>query len=642
MKENFKKANKGKNNIISKILELLPPDSGVVRIEYEGPRVAIYTQNPLPFLTDTFRISDIVKTIKKRVIIKVDERLRKDENEAKMILFEKIPKQAEVTSIVFDQALGEIIVEAKKPQYLMPDHGFDINKLIHEIGWRIRIRKASPIPSQSMQQVYYTMELTEKERTTFLRKVGERTFKERVVERDEIRITALGGFMEVGRSALLVETSESKILIDCGINPGSKEPHEMYPRLDLANISLEDIDAVIISHAHLDHTGFLPILFKFGYDGPVYCTEPTLPLTTLLLTDAIKVASAEGNRQPYDMNDIRKFISHCITLPYGLVTDITSDVKLTFNNAGHILGSATVHLHIGECTHNILYTGDYKFSKTMLLPPAAYTYPRVETLITESTYGAKQDVMPTREETERMFIKAVNDVIERGGKVLIPVPAVGRAQELLLVLNEFIQKGELKETTIFIEGMIKEATAIHLSFPEYLTKELKTRIVENDENPFISEYFTIIEHPSQREEVMAPGPTIIVATSGMLEGGPSVQYFMELAGEEKNKVLFVSYQVAGTLGRRVLDGAKQVSLVDSSGKIRVIDVKCEIQRIEGFSGHSDYNQLLSFVSKFKGKVQRVIVNHGERKKVENLASVIQRIYRIPAFQLDIGDSMKLL
>lgn len=637
-----KESRKPRRNIISKILELLPPDSGVVRIEYEGPRVAIYTEKPLLFLTDTFRISDIVKTIKKRVIIKVDERLRKDENEARMILFGNIPKRAEVVNVVFDQALGEVILEAKKPQYLAPEHGFDVNKLIDEIGWRIRIRKASPIPSQSIQQVYYTMKSTEKERTVFLRRIGERTFKERIMERDEIRITALGGFKEVGRSAILVETLESKILVDCGINPGSKEPYEMHPRLDLANISLEDIDAVVISHAHLDHTGFLPILFKFGYDGPVYCTEPTLPLTTLLLTDAIKVASAEGEKQLYDMNDVRKFISHCITLSYGLVTDITSDVKLVFNNAGHILGSATVHLHIGEGTHNIVYTGDYKFDKTRLFPPATYIYPRVETLITESTYGAKQDVMPPRAETEKMFIQAINDVIKRGGKVLIPVPAVGRAQELLLVLNEFIQKGELVETTIFIEGMIKEATAIHLSFPEYLTKELKTKIIENGENPFISEYFTIIEHPDQREEVTAPGSAIIIATSGMLEGGPSVQYFMELAGEEKNKILFVSYQVPGTLGRRVLDGAKQVSLLDSNGKIKVVDVKCEIQRIEGFSGHSDYNQLLRFVSRFRGKVHRVIVNHGERKKVENLATMIHRLYRVPTLQPNIGDSIKLL
>ncbi len=629
-------------NVINKILELLPPNSGVVRIEYEGPRIALYTQNPLIFLNNSVIISDIVKTIKKRIVIKVDEKKRKDENEARLILLDKIPKEAEVSTMLFDEALGEVIIEVKNPHLLSPDKGFNVNEIVNEIGWRIRIKKASPIPSQSIQHVYYTLKTTEQERKAFLRSVGEQIFRDRLTGRNEIRITALGGFKEVGRSAILVETLESKILIDCGINPGAKEPHEMYPRFDLIDLSLEDIDAVIISHAHLDHTGFLPVLFKFGYEGPVYCTEPTLSLTTLLLTDAIKVATMEGERYLYDMNDVRKFISHCITLPYGLVTDITSDVKLVLNNAGHILGSATIHLHIGEGAHNIVYTGDYKFDRTRLFPPATYIYPRVETLITESTYGAKSDIMPSRDETEKMFINAINEVIREGGKVLIPVPAVGRAQELLLVLNEFIQKKELIETTIFIEGMIKEATAIHLSFPEYLTKELRTRIVDQGENPFLSEYFTIIEHPDQREEAMAPGPAIIIATSGMLEGGPSVQYFMEMAGNEKNKILFVSYQVPGTLGRRVLDGARQVSLLDENGKIRVVDIKCKVQKIEGFSGHSDYNQLIRFVSKLRGKVHRVIVNHGERKKVENLANAISRFLGIPTLQPNIGDSIKLL
>jgi hypothetical protein len=637
-----KTINKEPKNLITKVLELLPPDAEVVRIEFEGPRLALYTKNPLAFLSNNYLISDIVKTLKKRIIIKVDEKQRKEENKAKTMLYKKIPNKAEVLNLVFDGALGEVIIEVRNPHLLTPENGFDVNRIIDEIGWRVKIRKASPIPSQSLQQVYYTLKATEEQRTSFLRSVGERIFRERILEKNEVRITALGGFKEVGRSAILIETLESKVLVDCGLNPGAKGPLEMYPRLDLADLSLDDLDAVIISHAHLDHTGFIPVLFKYGYEGPVYCTEPTLPLTTLLLTDAIKVASMEGGQHMYDMNDVRAFISHCITLPYGLVTDITTDVKLVLNNAGHILGSATVHLHIGEGAYNIVYTGDYKFDRSRLFPPATFNYPRVEALITESTYGAKSDIMPPREETEKLFIHSINEVIKEGGKVLIPVPAVGRAQEILLVLNEFIRRRELLETTIFIEGMIKEATAIHLSFPEYLTKELRTKIMDNDENPFLTEYFTIIEHPDHREEAKAPGPAIIIATSGMLEGGPSVQYFMDLAEDKKNKILFVSYQVPGTLGRRVLNGAKQVSLLNEDGKIKVVNVNCKVEKVEGFSGHSDYNQIIKFVAKFRNKAHRVIVNHGERKKVENVAIAVHRILGIPTLHPSIGDSIKLL
>ena len=148
----------------------------------------------------------------------------------------------------------------------------------------------------------------------------------------------LGAFEEVGRSSIIVSTSESKLLLDCGIHPGSKNAWDAFPRLDWADIELDELDAVIISHAHLDHTGFLPALFKYGYDGPVYCTEPTLPLMTLLQGDMVKIGQLEGGRLVYDHRDIKEVIKHTITVPYGLVTDVAPDVKLVFNNAGHILG----------------------------------------------------------------------------------------------------------------------------------------------------------------------------------------------------------------------------------------------------------------------------------------------------------------
>jgi len=512
---------------------------------------------------------------------------------------------------------------------------------MEQTGWKIKVRKAPHLTSTAIQNVNFALKSGNAVRELFLRYLGESIFRPRLTSSEQVTIKTLGAFQEVGRSCLLMETSESKVLLDCGIHPGARNNWDAYPRLDWADVGLEEIDGVIISHSHLDHMGFLPALYKFGYDGPVYCSEPTLPLMTLLQNDFVKIANIEGGRVIYDQKDIRDVIQHAITLPYGMVTDISPDIKLVLNNAGHILGSSTVHLHIGEGAHNVVYSGDYKYGRTLLLDSATWNYPRVETLITESTYGAKEDIMPLREEVEMNFVNAINGTLKDGGKVLIPIPAVGRAQEILLVIDRYMKNKALVETPVFIEGMISEATAIHVSYADYLSRELRTMMLDEGTNPFLSEYFTAIEHPSNREEALREGPAIIMATSGMLEGGPVLEYFGSIAPNEKNKMLFVSYQVQGTLGRRVLDGSSQASLMEQNGKIKIVDVRCKVQKVEGFSGHSDYNQIIRFIGKLRPKIQQVIVNHGEKRKVENLAYAIQRIYRVPAIHPAVQEAIRL-
>jgi uncharacterized protein len=276
-----------------------------------------------------------------------------------------------------------------------------------------------------------------------------------------------------------------------------------------------------------------------------------------------------------------------------------------------------------------------------LLEPAFLNYPRVETLITECTYGTKEDIMPPRDQVENNFVNVLNQTLRQGGKVLIPIPAVGRAQEIILVINEYMRQRKLVEAPVFIEGMISEATAIHIAFPEYLSRDLKYKILEEDANPFASDYFTVVEHPSNREEALREGGAIIMATSGMLEGGPVIEYFSQLAGEERNRVLFVSYQVQGTLGRRVLDGSKQVSLLGEGGKIRIVDVRCQVNRIEGFSGHSDYNQIFRFVQRLRPKLQQVFVNHGERRKCETISYALSRMLKLPVLHPSIEEAIKI-
>jgi predicted metal-dependent RNase len=175
-----------------------------------------------------------------------------------------------------------------------------------------------------------------------------------------------GGVQEVGRSAFLVQTRESSILLDCGINPGSSKPFEAFPRFDHPAFEIDSLDAVVISHAHLDHCGLVPFLYKYGYDGPVTVLLPTSNLMTLLQLDYLDVASKQGIIPPYDQKDVRECVLHTIPLRYGVVTDIAPDMRLTLHNAGHILGSSIIHLHIGEGLHNIVYTGDYKYARTML------------------------------------------------------------------------------------------------------------------------------------------------------------------------------------------------------------------------------------------------------------------------------------
>ena len=627
--------------MMSTILHGIPADAQITRIEYEGPRIALYTKNPSYLHKNSYVISEIVNTLKKRVVTRTEKSIRKPESDARKVLEGIVPPEAGASTYFFDDALGEITIEASNPRLLSQDAGFDLGNAMEKTGWKVKVRKAPHVPSTAIQNIYYTMKAESDTREKFYRELGEAIFRPRLTSTEHVTIKTLGAFQEVGRSCLLVETAESKILLDCGIHPGSRYAWDAYPRLDWGDVSPGEIDAIVISHSHLDHMGFLPAMYKYGYDGPVYCTEPTLPLMSLLQNDFVKIAQIEGGRLVYDQKDIRDEVAHAITLPYGLVTDISPDIKLVFNNAGHILGSATVHLHIGDGAHNIVYTGDYKYGRTQLFDSATWNYPRVETLITESTYGAKEDIMPIREEVEMNFVNAINQVLKSGGKVLIPIPAVGRAQEILLVIDQYMKSKVLVEAPVFIEGMISEATAIHVSYAEYLSRELRAKILDEGVNPFASEYFTEVEHPSDREEAYREGPAIIMATSGMLEGGPVLDYFEHLAPSERNKILFVSYQVQGTLGRRVLDGSSQASLMDQNGKIKIVDVKCAVQKIEGFSGHSDYNQIIRFVGKLRPKLQQVLVNHGEKRKTENLAYAINRIYRIPTLHPAVQEAIRV-
>ena len=637
----MKSSGKDQVDISQHILEKIPPEAEVTRIEYEGPALAVYTKKPEVLVEQSFVIAEIVKLIRKRIVVRSDPSIRAKERETERIIKEIVSEEAEITNINFDPSLGEVIIEAKKPGIVIGKYGEVLQNIIRQTRWRPRILRSPPIPSKIIAHMRHFLYSESKERERILRSIGERIFRPAVNETGDVRMTALGGFRQVGRSAILVQTNESSVLLDCGINPGSSRPMVAFPRLDTPQFDLDALDAVVISHAHLDHCGFLPFLFKYGYDGPVYCSAPTSSLMTLLQLDYLDVANKQGTMPPYSQKDVRDTVMHTIPLRYGSVTDIAPDIRLTLHNSGHILGSSVVHLHIGEGLHNLVYTGDYKYGKSMLLEPAVATFPRVETIITESTYGAPDDIMPTRTESEQRITDIINQTLDRQGKVLIPVPAVGRAQEIMLIIDDYMRRGLLKEAPVFVEGMISEATAIHTAYPEYLAKDVRNNILYEGINPFQSDYFTIVEHPSAREEIVNGDQCIILATSGMLEGGPVIDYFKRLAGDKRNTIIFVSYQIDGTMGSRVQKGLADVPLINSNGKMEVMKVEMQVETVRGFSGHSDRRQLVNYIQRLKPKPERIIVLHGEKTKSMNMANLFKRKYNVESLVPDVLETIKL-
>jgi len=623
------------------ILEYVPKEAEVTRIEFEGPALAVYTKKPEILIEQSSIIADIVSLIRKRIVVRSDPSVRVPEKEAENLITKMVSPEAEITAISFDPSLGEVIIEAKKPGIVIGKNGTILHEIIKQSRWRPHVLRSPPIPSKIIAHMRHYLHSESKERGRVLRTVGERIFRPTFYGVGDIRITALGGFLEVGRSAILLQTRESSVLLDCGLNPGATNPISAFPRLDAPQFDLDALDAVVISHSHLDHCGILPFLFKYGYDGPVYCSAPTSTLMTLLQLDYLDVLSKQGKTAPYDQKDVRETVLHTIPLRYGVVTDIAPDVRLTLHNAGHILGSSVVHLHIGEGLHNIVYTGDYKYSKTTLLEPASTQFPRVETIITESTYGGARDVMPSRIEAENKLASIINQTFEKRGKVLIPVPAVGRAQEIMLILDGYMKRGLIKEAPIFIEGMISEATAIHTAYPEYLAREVRNSILHEGINPFQSDYFTIVEHPSARQEIIEGEPCIIVATSGMLEGGPVIEYFKSLASEERNTIIFVSYQIEGTLGRRVQKGITETPMINNEGKMGILKINVSVESIEGFSGHSDRKQLFNYIRRIAPKLERIIICHGERAKCLNMLGIFQKTYKTEVLAPNILETVKL-
>jgi hypothetical protein len=606
----------------------VPATALITKVDFEGPGVVLYSKNPAELAGDGNIIKDLARIIRKRVIVRPDAAVLTAPEEASTKIKEVVPDDAGITNIQFDPNFGEAIIEAVKPGLVIGKSGKTLSHIKMAVGWTPRVTRTPPIKSKIVESVRRITLKKSDERKELLRKVGRRIHRMPMVRGGYwIRISALGGFREVGRSSIYLHTPESKILIDCGVNVAAQEKDKTFPYLNVPEFKLQELDAVIITHAHLDHCGFLPYLFYMGYEGPVYCTPPTRDLMFLLQWDYLDVAEREGKELPYSRKFVKKVVNHVIPLEYGEVTDISPDIRLTLHNAGHILGSSIAHFHIGDGLYNLAYTGDLKFERSRLFEPANIRFPRLETLITESTYGSAKDIQPPRKRAEEHLVRVVNETISRGGKAIVPVFAVGRAQELMVSLVEHMKRGRLTEVPIYLDGMIWEATGIHTTYPEYLNRELRDRIFHKGDNPFLSEYFKQVSGPPMREEIIdSDEPAVVLATSGMLAGGPIMEYFRALAEDEKNSIVFVGYQSEGSMGRRVQKGWRELP-ISNNGKTRVIPINMQVHTIDGFSGHSDRNQLINYIRRLNSKPERILTCHGEESKCIELASVLYKTFK---------------
>ncbi len=609
--------------ILEKVKSRLP-EGVVTKIELEGSEIIVYTNDENFFKNSEEIVKPIVSEIKKRIEVRCDKSLLMDQEAAKKKILEIVPPEAEIKEFYFEPDRSVVTIAAVKPGLVIGKGGETFRKIKKETRWSPRIERVPEVKSDIVVAIRKMLYTESKFRKRFLNKVGQTIFAERKTNRNWVRITTLGGFREVGRSSLLVETPKSKILIDCGVNVGASGQNA-FPILHTKEFDLNELDAIVVSHPHLDHMGFVPFLYEYGYDGPLYCTPPCRDVFAMLCLDYIDVLQKNGVNPPYTAKAVKEAIKHTITLEWGEVSDIAPDIRLTFQNSGHLLGASLVHLHIGEGLHNILWAIDMKYDRTALFDPAYTNFQRVETLIIESTYGGPNDIMPPRREAEKQLMEAVNRTMERGGQALIPSFAVGRGQEVMAILakNDF-------EYPVFVDGMIWDATGIHTAYPEYLSREMQSMIYSGN-NPFTKDIFKRVASAADREKVLHEKPSVILTTSGSLVGGPAIEYLKNLAEDPKNTLIFVGYQFEGTLGRRIQKGWREILIQTENGKTVTIPLRMEVVTVEGLSGHSDINQLVNFVKRLRDRPEKIVVGHGEERKTIHLSKLLGRMFRVESY-----------
>ncbi|MEM4519237.1 MAG: MBL fold metallo-hydrolase [Sulfolobales archaeon] len=422
---------------------------------------------------------------------------------------------------------------------------------------------------------------------------------------ESIEIRILGGGREVGRSAIAVGNNGRYILLDYGVNFTENDvpqfPQHIRPSL---------IDGMVLSHAHLDHIGAAPLMYS-SIKIPTLTTRLSKPLIRVMIEDFLRIS---GYYIPYEYNELNSLLDNIVESDFNEQVEI-NNYQIKLLNAGHIPGSAMVLVILNNL--KILYTGDINTIETKLVKPAAYEGLSADIIITEATYGNSQH--PPRSYVEKEFINSVVEVVEDGGNVLIPVFSLGRAQEILCVLYN-----HLPGLNVYYDGMVRYVSEIISSYPEYinmyglLIKALKE--------------FNMVRASGERKKLIKDKGVVIVASAGMLKGGPAQYYAKQLANNSRNAIYLVSYQARGTPGRKLLESG----LLEDNGQL----VQARVKWFD-FSSHADSDGLIDILKKIND-VKHVIVVHTEESVGKEFASKIREINNdLSVYYPSNGDAVKI-
>ena len=425
-----------------------------------------------------------------------------------------------------------------------------------------------------------------------------------------MKLSFHGGAREVTGACYLLETGKEKILIDCGLFQGCEECAD----LNFGNFKFNpaQISALFVTHAHLDHVGRIPKLMREGFNGKIYSTPPTRELAGLILEDALSL-SRHQNRALYEKSDLKKTLALWEEISYHKKI-VVGEADFSLADAGHILGSSFVEVR-AEGKH-LLFTGDLGNLPSPLLPPPD-KFRDIEYLIIESAYGNR--VHEREEERILMLERAIENAASRKGVLMIPAFATERTQDILYLLNEMLLFKRIPEMPVFVDAPLAiRATTVFEKYPQYYRDEIKELF---SEHPHLFRFkklrFTNTAEESKKINDVPP-PKIVIAGSGMMQGGRILHHLRRYLPDPKSILLIIGYQAAGSLGRRLIDGAKIVKLFGEE-----IAVACEIRKINGFSAHADNPQLFEFISANRDALKRVFVVQGEEAQALHLMQEVK-------------------
>eukprot|EP00158_Paraphelidium_tribonemae_P008487 Partr_v1_DN28588_c1_g1_i1_m73022 putative cleavage and polyadenylation specificity factor len=431
-----------------------------------------------------------------------------------------------------------------------------------------------------------------------------------------IEITPLGAGQDVGRSCILASINDHNILLDCGMHMGYDDERR-FP--DFSFISSDGtrftdlIDCVIITHFHLDHCGALPYFTEMcGYDGPVYMTHPTRAIAALLLEDYRKISvERKGEQNFFTSEDIANCMRKVIPINLHQTIRVTADLEIKLYYAGHVLGAAMIHVRSGNSS--LVYTGDYNMTADRHLGSAWIDRVVPDVLITESTYGTT--IRDSKKARESDFLQRVHDCVNQGGKVLIPVFALGRAQELCILIESYWERMNLKVPVYFSGGMTQKANSYYRLYINWTNQKVKQTYGER--NMFDFRHIK----PFDMAYADNAGPQVLFASPGMLHAGLSLEVFRKWAGDSNNMLIMPGYCVPGTVGARVLSGASVIETEKGP-----IEVKLQVKHLS-FSAHADSKGIMQLIEQCGAK--SVVLVHGEARKMETLNAAIKKEFNIP-------------